>query len=131
MEGKKIGVVSYGQTGSGKSHTIFGDMFYEGRTFDRKSHGLILQFISELFLNLGEKGKKETYDVSVSFYEIYMEAVRDLIKSVQDKFELNRLEQNAAKIEGGVPGLQMPKSTFSSKEVSLTMRIYIYIYINI
>ena len=78
FEGYHSCVFAYGQTGSGKSYTMMGNP-------DDKEHRRITPRLCEdLFARISTKAKAEAQDgwsskVEVSYMEIYLEMVRDLL----------------------------------------------------
>ncbi|GFN97153.1 kinesin-like protein kif16b [Plakobranchus ocellatus] len=70
FEGYNVCVFAYGQTGSGKTHTMMGS---------QEDPGLIPRFCNALFSRLTENSSA-SYQVKVSYLEIYNERVRDLLK---------------------------------------------------
>ncbi|KAJ2724132.1 hypothetical protein GGI07_002167 [Coemansia sp. Benny D115] len=70
-------VFAYGQTGSGKSYTMMGG------PSGTSEAGLIPRICKELFVQIAQdssaKGTQSSYNVEVSYLEIYNERVRDLL----------------------------------------------------
>lgn len=73
--GKSATVFVYGATGAGKTHTMFG-----GQASDQR--GLIFRAVPEVFRRLEavETEVAGSFEVRVSFLEIYNEVVRDLLQ---------------------------------------------------
>ncbi|ODQ54324.1 kinesin-domain-containing protein [Saitoella complicata NRRL Y-17804] len=72
MDGYNCCIFAYGQTGSGKSHTMMGN---------HTEPGLIPRLCGDLFARIGKltnKGRK--FKIEVSYFEVYNEMVRDLLK---------------------------------------------------
>ena len=79
-------VLAYGQTSSGKTHTMMGQY---GEGCDPAMRGIIPRVCEELFTKVQERrefeaakedeSKRWELDVSVTFVEIYLEKVRDLL----------------------------------------------------
>ena len=79
-------VLTYGQTSSGKTHTMMGQY---GEGCDPAMRGIIPRVCDELFTKVQERrefeaakedeSKRWELDVSVTFVEIYLEKVRDLL----------------------------------------------------
>ncbi|KAJ8301882.1 hypothetical protein KUTeg_020869 [Tegillarca granosa] len=64
-------VIAYGQTGTGKSYTIFGQ---------EETPGLCPRFIENLFSRVENSQSDDvSYQATISVYEIYNEAVNDLL----------------------------------------------------
>lgn len=74
--GKSFTLLTYGISGSGKSHTIFGSA-----NENIQEEGLLIYFMKSLFEKKQEYEEKSnrTFNVSVSFIEIYNEQARDLL----------------------------------------------------
>ncbi|BFZ12122.1 hypothetical protein BsWGS_15161 [Bradybaena similaris] len=71
FDGYNVCIFAYGQTGSGKTHTMMG---YED------DPGLIPRFCNALFCRLHDNSTA-SYQIHVSYLEIYNEKVRDLLRS--------------------------------------------------
>ncbi|CAG5127064.1 unnamed protein product, partial [Candidula unifasciata] len=70
FDGYNVCIFAYGQTGSGKTHTMMG---YED------DPGLIPRFCNALFCRLHDNSSA-SYQIHVSYLEIYNEKVRDLLR---------------------------------------------------
>lgn len=70
FDGYNICIFAYGQTGSGKTHSMMGS---EG------DPGLIPRYCNALFSRLSDNSS--SYQIHVSYLEIYNEKVRDLLKN--------------------------------------------------
>lgn len=71
LKGYNGTVLTYGQTGAGKSYTMYGK--------DEDEKGIIPRVIDDLF-NLIQVGASNIeYTVSTSYFEIYMEQIKDLL----------------------------------------------------
>lgn len=71
LKGYNGTVLTYGQTGAGKSYTMYGK--------DEEEKGIIPRVIDDLF-NLIQVGASNIeYTVSASYFEIYMEQIKDLL----------------------------------------------------
>ncbi|EKX41707.1 hypothetical protein GUITHDRAFT_153719 [Guillardia theta CCMP2712] len=71
LEGFNACLFAYGQTGSGKTYTIFGE---EGKP------GVAVQAVKLLFSNIEKKAGKQKTLVYVSFLELYLDKIRDLVQ---------------------------------------------------
>lgn len=74
FHGYNCTIFTYGQTGSGKTYTMQG----EG-----DQPGLVPRLVTEIFDKIS-KNKSAAYKVSISYVEIYMEKIRDLLEPNQD-----------------------------------------------
>ena len=78
LQGYNICIFAYGQTGSGKSYSMMGAQ--------GSNRGIIPRLCAELFARIQENvenskdsDEKKTYQVEVSYLEIYCERVKDLL----------------------------------------------------
>ncbi|PIA89438.1 Kinesin-like protein 6 [Cercospora beticola] len=70
LDGYNATVFAYGATGCGKTHTITGTV---------QSPGIIFMTMQELFERVQELRETKEVDVTLSYLEIYNEAIRDLL----------------------------------------------------
>ena len=98
VDGYNVCIFAYGQTGSGKTYTMFGT---------KAARGVNWRSLDEIFAILHEREAHHgwTFDVSVSFLEIYNEQVRDLLEPTSDKGEAKRLDVRLVAETSDVPGL--------------------------
>ncbi|XP_035825943.1 kinesin-like protein KIF27 isoform X2 [Aplysia californica] len=75
FDGYNATVFAYGQTGSGKTYTIGGG---DITTLTEEEYGIIPRALVHMFQKM-EEDKKKSYTVAVSYIEIYMEELRDLL----------------------------------------------------
>lgn len=68
-------IIAYGQTGSGKTYTI------EGDSDDSSEIGIIPRTIAVLLEAANERILSTKYSFAISFFEIYLEKLRDLLTS--------------------------------------------------
>ena len=79
LDGYKVCIFAYGQTGSGKTYTMEGD--YNNSS----SHGIIQRSSEKIFATLKElKTIGWVFKVELSFLEVYLENVRDLLSKSDD-----------------------------------------------
>lgn len=76
MEGYNATVFAYGQTSSGKTYTIGGT---DSAGLLEEEYGIILRAVKQLFQIMEENKQKAEFVVTVSYVEIYMEELRDLL----------------------------------------------------
>lgn len=67
-------VLAYGQTGSGKSYTMMGS-----NIDDEDKKGIIPRIADSIFEKIAAGDENTEYTLSVSYMEIYMETIRDLL----------------------------------------------------
>jgi kinesin family member 5 len=79
-------VMAYGQTGSGKTHTIFGSKASLDHLYSQKQvaelhyeSGIVPRCVSHIFDYIEQNPNKAQFRVTVSFLEIYMEQITDLL----------------------------------------------------
>lgn len=72
LKGHTSTLFAYGQTGSGKSHSIIGP------SMSGDERGLLPRAIVDLF-NKVLKDRDHLYKISISYYQVYMDTVYDLI----------------------------------------------------
>lgn len=76
MEGYNATVFAYGQTGSGKTYTVGGT---DSAGLLEEEYGIILRAVKQLFQIMEENKHKTGYIITVSYIEIYLEELRDLL----------------------------------------------------
>jgi len=86
--------LAFGPTGSGKTFAITGGA---KRFADR---GLIPRSISALFEALGARSDREEFEVAVSFYEVYKEAVVDLLSEKRRRVPVQQVEGQGTVLQG-------------------------------
>lgn len=95
LSGRHATLLAYGPTGSGKTFTMLGS------NYRSESPGLIQLTTSDLFRELNRRaaaGDRRKYTVSVQYFEIYNEKIRDLLVEPRSLEELQVRED-----ETGVP----------------------------
>jgi kinesin family member 5 len=84
MNGYNGTVFAYGQTGAGKSYTMMGDMD------DSEKKGIIPRITEQIFDAILVHGSATIeYTVGISYLEIYMERIRDLLNPACDNLPIN------------------------------------------
>ncbi|GLH10598.1 Kinesin heavy chain [Gryllus bimaculatus] len=66
-------VFAYGQTSSGKTHTMEGDLHDPG------GRGIIPRIVDDIFHHIYYMDEDLEFHIKVSYFEIYMEKIRDLL----------------------------------------------------
>ncbi|KAL3662794.1 hypothetical protein V7S43_012196 [Phytophthora oleae] len=77
LQGYNCTIFAYGQTGSGKTHTILGPKDGVLVSADEEG-GIISRVAKDLYEEVG-RAKTDPIELTVSFVEIYMEQIRDLL----------------------------------------------------
>jgi kinesin family member 5 len=84
MNGYNGTVFAYGQTGAGKSYTMMGEMD------DPQKKGIIPRIVEQIFDAIMVHGSASVeYTVGISYLEIYMERIRDLLNPVNDNLPIH------------------------------------------
>lgn len=79
MDGYNGAVLAYGQTGAGKTHTLF--------SASPECIGLVPRAASQLFCQAAVD-ENFTYQVSLSFIQVYMESIQDLLRPEKSKLAI-------------------------------------------
>eukprot|EP00823_Brevimastigomonas_motovehiculus_P000578 TRINITY_DN1071_c2_g1_i1.p1 TRINITY_DN1071_c2_g1~~TRINITY_DN1071_c2_g1_i1.p1 ORF type:complete len:1112 (+),score=448.60 TRINITY_DN1071_c2_g1_i1:113-3448(+) len=91
LEGFNCTIFAYGQTGSGKTFTMMGKMDDTNKTdsFKSDSRGIIPRLVEQVFDGIENCDDADTeFTVKVSFVEIYMERIRDLLEPSHSNLKL-------------------------------------------
>jgi kinesin family protein 5 len=84
LEGYNATIFAYGQTSSGKTYTMEGPSIV-----DPDLRGIIPRTVGALFQGVAEADANIEFTVKVSFIEIYMERIRDLLDQFRTKTNLS------------------------------------------
>ncbi|CAG8580598.1 17472_t:CDS:10, partial [Racocetra fulgida] len=87
-------VFAYGQTGSGKTHTMMGNMD------DDEFKGLIPRIVEQIFHSIIVSPPTIEYTVKVSYMEIYMERIRDLLNPQNDNLPVHEEKNRGVYVKG-------------------------------
>lgn len=88
-------VFAYGQTGAGKSYTMMGtDME------DEEGRGVIPRIVQQIFANIQTSPFTIEYTVKVSYMEIYMERIRDLLQPSNDNLPIHEEKNKGVYVKG-------------------------------
>jgi len=101
LDGYNICIFAYGQTGSGKTFTMEGPP---------ENRGVNLRSIAELFEISAQRSTEMNYTFTVSYLEIYNEAVYDLCGGASDKKKSGD-RGKGLDIRGGETGISIPGLT--------------------
>uniref|UniRef100_K3X358 Kinesin-like protein n=1 Tax=Globisporangium ultimum (strain ATCC 200006 / CBS 805.95 / DAOM BR144) TaxID=431595 RepID=K3X358_GLOUD len=108
LQGYNCTIFAYGQTGSGKTHTILGPK--DGvQVKSEEEGGIISRVVKDLYKE-AEKARamaspagKDSIELTVSFVEIYMEQIRDLlVSSSGNSSSSNAAMSSVASVTGGL-----------------------------
>lgn len=81
LNGYNSTLMAYGQTGSGKTYTIFGSKH-------SADTGMVPRLVESLFEYITDNPKKAQFRITVSFLQIYMEKITDLLS--QNPFDADK-----------------------------------------
>ncbi|KAL6073941.1 Kinesin-related protein 3 [Balamuthia mandrillaris] len=124
LNGYSAAIIAYGQTGAGKTYTMQGPGFEDAELhrqgFDEGLKGIIPRVMGDIFHHISTISSEHIlFDITVSYLEIYMEKVRDLLN-------LNRDPNRSLTIRGDKTGLIVPEAmetpVFSAEQVISVMR---------
>jgi len=88
-------VFAYGQTGAGKSYTMMGtDIDNE------ESKGIIPRIVEQIFASILASPGNIEYTVRVSYMEIYMERIRDLLAPQNDNLPVHEEKSRGVYVKG-------------------------------
>ncbi|KAF7188487.1 Kinesin heavy chain [Pseudocercospora fuligena] len=88
-------VFAYGQTGSGKTYTMMGaDINDEG------TKGIIPRIVEQIFTTIMRSDQNIEFMVKVSYMEIYMEKIRDLLIPQNDNLAVHEDKQRGVYVKG-------------------------------
>ncbi|KAL9075405.1 MAG: hypothetical protein Q9157_004030 [Trypethelium eluteriae] len=88
-------VFAYGQTGAGKSYTMMG-----GDIDDEQSKGIIPRIVEQIFAGIVASPGNIEYTVRVSYMEIYMERIRDLMAPHNDNLPVHEEKNRGVYVKG-------------------------------
>lgn len=88
-------VFAYGQTGAGKSYTMMGSSID-----DEKDRGVIPRIVEQIFASIMSSPSTIEYTVRVSYMEIYMERIRDLMAPQNDNLPVHEEKNRGVYVKG-------------------------------
>jgi len=88
-------VFAYGQTGAGKSYTMMG-----ADIDDEQQKGIIPRMIEQIFASILASPSNIEYTVRVSYMEIYMERIRDLMQPQNDNLPIHEEKSRGVYVKG-------------------------------
>ncbi|KAJ3344743.1 hypothetical protein HDU91_000128, partial [Kappamyces sp. JEL0680] len=94
MKGYNGTIFAYGQTGAGKTHTMMGDV--ESPSLK----GLTPRIVERIFDMIVNSSSDLEFTVKVSFMEIYMERVRDLLQPANDNLPVHEDKLKGVYVKG-------------------------------
>lgn len=88
-------VFAYGQTGAGKSYTMMGT-----NIDDVEGRGVIPRIVEQIFASIMSSPGTIEYTVRVSYMEIYMERIRDLLAPQNDNLPVHEEKNRGVYVKG-------------------------------
>ena len=88
-------VFAYGQTGAGKSYTMMGS-----NIDDEEGRGVIPRIVEQIFASIMTSPSTIEYTVRVSYMEIYMEKIRDLLQPQNDNLPVHEEKNRGVYVKG-------------------------------
>ncbi|KAI4100893.1 MAG: hypothetical protein L6R37_005208 [Teloschistes peruensis] len=88
-------VFAYGQTGAGKSYTMMG-----ADIDDEEQRGIIPRIVEQMFTSILRSPGNIEYTVRVSYMEIYMEKIRDLLVPQNDNLPIHEEKSRGVYVKG-------------------------------
>lgn len=88
-------VFAYGQTGAGKSYTMMGSDID-----DDENKGIIPRIVEQMFASIMASPGNIEYTVRVSYMEIYMERIRDLLVPQNDNLPVHEEKSRGVYVKG-------------------------------
>ncbi|KAL7963332.1 P-loop containing nucleoside triphosphate hydrolase protein [Trichoderma compactum] len=88
-------VFAYGQTGAGKSYTMMGS-----NIDDPEQRGVIPRIVEQIFASIMSSPSTIEYTVRVSYMEIYMEKIRDLLAPQNDNLPIHEEKNRGIYVKG-------------------------------
>lgn len=88
-------VFAYGQTGAGKSYTMMGSDID-----DDEGKGIIPRIVEQVFTSIMTSPSNIEYTVRVSYMEIYMERIRDLLMPQNDNLPVHEEKSRGVYVKG-------------------------------
>ncbi|KAF1825351.1 kinesin-domain-containing protein [Dissoconium aciculare CBS 342.82] len=88
-------VFAYGQTGSGKTFTMMG-----ADIGDEATKGIIPRIVEQIFTSIMQSDGSIEFTVKVSYMEIYMEKIRDLLVPQNDNLPIHEDKQRGVYVKG-------------------------------
>ncbi|KAK3339218.1 kinesin heavy chain [Neurospora tetraspora] len=88
-------VFAYGQTGAGKSYTMMGTSID-----DPDGRGVIPRIVEQIFTSILSSAANIEYTVRVSYMEIYMERIRDLLAPQNDNLPVHEEKNRGVYVKG-------------------------------
>jgi len=117
LKGYNATMFAYGQTGSGKTHTMEGDIESE------RMMGMVPRMVNDVFDGIMDADENLEFVVQVSFVEIYLERIKDLLEAGNENLKIREHKAQGIYIEGvSQPYVGSPEEIFGLMEVASCAR---------
>lgn len=87
-------IFAYGQTSSGKTHTM------EGSIGDEAGEGIIPRIVNDIFQYIFTMEEKVEFHIKVSYFEIYMDKIKDLLDISKDNLTVHEDKNRVPFVKG-------------------------------
>lgn len=87
-------IFAYGQTSSGKTHTM------EGAIGDESFEGIIPRIVNDIFQYIFTMEEKVEFHIKVSYFEIYMDKIKDLLDISKDNLTVHEDKNRVPFVKG-------------------------------
>lgn len=87
-------IFAYGQTSSGKTHTM------EGAIGDESFEGIIPRIVNDIFQYIFTMEEKVEFHIKVSYFEIYMDKIKDLLDITKDNLTVHEDKNRVPFVKG-------------------------------
>ncbi|XP_036389002.1 kinesin heavy chain-like isoform X2 [Megalops cyprinoides] len=87
-------IFAYGQTSSGKTHTM------EGKLHDPQQMGIIPRIAEDIFNHIFAMDENLEFHIKVSYFEIYMEKIRDLLDVTKTNLAVHEDKNRVPYVKG-------------------------------
>uniref|UniRef100_A0A6A7FZT0 Kinesin-like protein n=4 Tax=Hirondellea gigas TaxID=1518452 RepID=A0A6A7FZT0_9CRUS len=110
-------IFAYGQTSSGKTHTM------EGVLGDTTLQGIIPRIVHDIFNHIYNMEETLEFHIKVSFYEIYMDKIRDLLDVSKVNLSVHEDKNKTPFVKGATERfVSSPEEVFEVIELAKTNR---------
>lgn len=87
-------IFAYGQTSSGKTHTMEGAIGFENK------EGIIPRIVNDIFQYIFTMEEKVEFHIKVSYFEIYMDKIKDLLDISKDNLTVHEDKNRVPFVKG-------------------------------
>lgn len=118
-------IFAYGQTSSGKTHTM------EGVIGDPVKQGIIPRIVSDIFNHIYSMEVNLEFHIKVSYYEIYMDKIRDLLDVTKINLSVHEDKNRVPYVKGATERfVSSPEEVFevieegkSNRHIAVTSKL--------